>query len=309
MSRILVVGGTGFLGKNLCRRFIASGHEVHSLSRAMPSQAVAQNVMYLCADLADAAELKGALKGAAYDFVINCGGKVDHRPLSGGGAEVVDTHLIGLLNLLQALDRAAVKRFVQIGSSDQYGSAPAPQSERVREAPFSPYSFAKTAADHLLQMLWRSEKFPAVSLRLFLIYGPGQNRERFLPQIIEGCLDQRAFNVSPGLQKRDFCYVADVVDAIGRCLDVDAVNGEVLNLASGESVTIREVVERIRSICDGGEPNFGALPYRPGENMALYADILKIREILDWTPSVSLDEGLRRTVDYYLTTRSNTDHI
>jgi nucleoside-diphosphate-sugar epimerase len=298
MSRVLVVGGTGFLGENLCRRFVETGHDVHSLSRG-DAQSPIDGVTYSHADLADGAAVKAALRQSAFDYVVNCGGKVDHRPLSGGGLEVVGAHLTGLLNILLTIDRAAVRRFVQVGSSDVYGSLAAPQSESNRELPFSPYSFSKAAADYLIQTLWRAEQFPGVSVRLFLIYGPGQNRERFIPQIIEGCLQGRHFKVSPGLQLRDFCYVSDAVDAISLCFDNNAVNGETLNLASGVGVTIREVVAKIQKIAQGGHPEFGALPYRAGENLALVADVEKIERLLGWQPKVSLDEGLRRSIEYY----------
>ncbi len=298
MSRMLIVGGTGFLGSHLCSHFSAHDHQVHSLSRTQTDSPVA-NVSYHLANLSDIDDVRSALGGERFDFVINCGGKVDHRQFSNGGDEVIAAHYNGLHHFLQVLDKSSIKRFVQIGSSDQYGAAGAPQSEELREAPISPYSFAKTAADHFLQMLWRTEGFPAVSFRLFLIYGPGQHRARFIPQIVEGCLEKRSFKVSPGLQSRDFCYISDVVEAISRSLDNDAANGEVFNLASGQAVMIRQVVERIREIAGGGDPEFGALPYRSGESMALVANIEKISRVLDWRPSVSLDEGLHRTVNYF----------
>ncbi len=298
MSDVLILGGTGFLGRNLCELCVSKGHDVTAVSRGEPSARV-PNVTYRQADVGTIDALAAALPTRRFDYVINCSGKVDHRPLTRGGMEVIDAHLLGLFNVLRLIDRSAVKRFVQVGSSDQYGSTAAPQNEETREHPFSPYSFAKTAADHFLQTLWRAEKFPAVSVRLFLIYGPGQNRERFIPQVIEGCLADADFNVSPGAQRRDFCYISDVLDAFARCLDNDAVNGEVFNLASGEGVSIRDVVLMTREIVGAGSPQFGGFPYRPDENMALVADISKIERLLEWRPRVSLADGLRRTVAYY----------
>lgn len=298
LPRILVVGGSGFLGSELCKKCLTEGLEVHSLSRTRPALPI-ENVIYHYADLADSFLLRSALGNTKYDFVVNCGGKVDHRALSTGGIEVIDTHLRGVLNLLQVLDKSHIRRFIQIGSSDQYGALREPQSEVDREAPFTPYSFAKTAVDHLLQMLWRSEKFPAVSLRLFLIYGPGQNPERLIPQIIRGCLENRRFKVSPGFQKRDFCSIFDIVEAIYRCLNSEVVNGKVFNVATGEGIMIRDIVAKIQKIAGGGEPEFGANPYRKGENMALVANIDQISQVLDWQPTITLDVGLKHTVDYY----------
>jgi nucleoside-diphosphate-sugar epimerase len=238
------------------------------------------------------------IAGLRYDFVVNCGGTVDHRVFNNGGKEVIDQHLLGVINLLNILERHTIKRWVQFGSSDQYGSMAAPQKESARELPFSPYSFAKTAVDYLLQMLWRSEAFPATSLRLFLAYGPGQNTQRFIPQVIRACLEDKDFPTSEGRQVRDFCYIDDVIDAVENCLYCDAVNGEVMNLGSGYPArSIKSVIEDIQRIVAGGKPKFGEYPYRPGENMELVADMEKTLALLNWRPKTSFAEGISRCIE------------
>ena len=170
---------------------------------------------------------------------------------------------------MEVLPRNKLKRFVQIGSSDEYGNAPAPQNEKMREQPISPYSLAKVASTHFLQMLYRSENFPAVTLRLFLTYGPGQDVKRFLPQIIQGCLNNADFPTSAGEQIRDFCFVEDAVRAVTQALTVPEAIGEVFNVASGEQVKIRTMIEIVCALTGSGKPLYGEVPYRPGENMEL----------------------------------------
>jgi nucleoside-diphosphate-sugar epimerase len=202
------------------------------------------------------------------------------------------------MNLLDALVKDDLKGFVQVGSSDEYGPLQAPQNERLRESSISPYSFAKVAASHFIQMLNRTENFPGVVARFFLIYGPGQDDKRFLPQIIKACLKGEEFKTSEGKQLRDFCYVDDVVDALVQLALSDTAKGKVFNVASGEPVTIREMVEKIINIVGKGTPLWGAFPYRKGENMQLYADVSLIKK-LGWQPKVCLEEGLARTIKYY----------
>jgi UDP-glucose 4-epimerase len=298
MNRMLVVGGSGFIGGHLCRIAKARGYAVSALSLHKPLSPL-EGVRYLVANLADRAAIDRQLAKQAFEYVVNCGGYVDHRSYFSGGRDVIDAHFGGVQNLLDALDRYCLKRYVQIGSSDEYGAAAAPQSERSREAPISAYSLAKVAATHILQMLWRAEQFPAVTLRLFLTYGPGQGEQRFVPQIISGCLQDRRFPVSEGGQQRDFCYVDDVVEGILRSLEPPAVCGRVINLASGVPVTIRAAVERIRSLVGRGQPDFGQISYRAGENMALWADVNVARELLGWVPQVPLEEGLARTIRHF----------
>ena len=298
MNRMLVVGGSGFIGSALCRIAQVRGYAVTCLSLRKPVRAL-EGVIYLVANLADGKLIKQLLADRQFEFLVNCGGYIDHRSYFSGGRDLIRTHFEGVQNLLDAVDRDCLKRFVQIGSSDEYGAAVAPQSEVTREASISPYSLAKAAATHFLQMLWRAEQFPAVTLRLFLTYGPGQGEQRFLPQIIRGCLQGRRFPVSEGGQLRDFCYVDDVVEGVFHALEVPAVCGRVINLASGIPVTIRFMIEQVRSIIGKGEPDFGRIAYRTGENMALWADTSLARELLGWAPQVPLEEGLARTVRYY----------
>jgi len=298
MNRMLVVGGSGFIGSALCRIAQVRGYAVTCLSLRKPVRAL-EGVIYLVANLADGKLIKQLLAERQFEFLVNCGGYIDHRSYFSGGRDLIRTHFEGVQNLLDAVDRDCLKRFVQIGSSDEYGAAVAPQSEVTREASISPYSLAKAAATHFLQMLWRAEQFPAVTLRLFLTYGPGQGEQRFLPQIIRGCLQGRRFPVSEGGQLRDFCYVDDVVEGVFHALEVPAVCGRVINLASGIPVTIRFMIEQVRSIIGKGEPDFGRIAYRTGENMALWADTSLARELLGWAPQVPVEEGLARTVRYY----------
>jgi nucleoside-diphosphate-sugar epimerase len=148
-------------------------------------------------------------------------------------------------------------------------------------------------------MLHRTQGFPAVILRLFLTYGPGQDNRRFFPQIIQGCLLDDPFPTSAGDQLRDFCYVDDIAQGILAALTNDQVDGEIINLASGSPVAIRDAIELIQKTLGRGVPEFGKVPYRVGENMALYADISKANRILDWKPLVTLEEGIERTIDEY----------
>jgi nucleoside-diphosphate-sugar epimerase len=189
-----------------------------------------------------------------------------------------------------------LRSFVNIGSSDEYGRTPAPQVESQREAAISPYSLGKVAATHFLQMLHRTEDFPSTTLRLFLTYGPGQDMRRLLPQVVLGCLEGRAFPTSAGEQLRDFCFVQDTVDAVFATFDRPAARGEVINVASGSPVSVRQMIGTVQRLVGRGTALFGEIAYRPGENMELYADISKARALLDWTPKVALEVGLESVI-------------
>lgn len=298
LRRLLVAGGTGFIGRHICYAALAEGYQVAALSLHPPTVPLS-GVCYLRADLADIESLRRALDNAAFDYVINVGGYVDHRAYWAGGQQVIAAHLGGVTNLLKLLDRSMLKRYIHIGSSDEYGALPAPQREDMRENPISPYSWAKAATTQLLQMLWRTEHFPAVTLRLFLVYGREQGVQRFLPQIVRGCLLDARFPVSEGCQLRDFCHVGDIAQGVLAALKASDADGEVINLASGQPRSIRETIETLCRIAGSGTPEFGAIPYRAGENMALYADIGKARALLGWNPQIAFADGLADTIAGY----------
>lgn len=296
-EKLLIVGGTGFIGSNLAHKAVENAFNTTVLSLNSPTKdKQIESVEYLQADITNLDQLRERLSTYKFDYIVNLSGYIDHSRFLDGGRQIINTHFDGVQNLLQVLDWTYLKRFVQIGSSDEYGDQVAPQSEDLRESPISPYSSGKLFSTQLLQMLYRTEELPIVILRLFLVYGPGQNNKRFLPQIIEGCLSDSSFPASTGEQLRDFCYVDDISRGILMSLKNDDVKGKVVNLASGKSISIREIIELVRSIIGSGSPEFGKIPYRVGENMALYADTTKARKLLNWVPEIEIEEGIRRTI-------------
>ena len=189
-----------------------------------------------------------------------------------------------------------------MGSSDEYGLNKSPQKEIVREMPNSTYSFSKTASTHFLQMISRSENFPSSILRIFLTYGPGQKDNRFIPQIIQGCLKNLKFKTSSGRQIRDFCYIDDVVRAINMVLLSKKSIGKVYNVGSSKPIKIKKVVQIIRSIIKKGTPIYGSFTLRKNESIKLFPNINKITREIGWKPKFSLYEGLKKTIKYLKST-------
>lgn len=297
--RLLVVGGTGFIGSHIVRHALRLGWEVTDLSLSASPATLPPRVRHVEVDLANRDAVASALKPAAFEYVVNCGGYIDHRPFASGGEGVFRVHFEGVLNLASVLDRQTLLSFVNFGSSDEYGNMPAPQSESQREAPISPYALGKVAATYFLQTLHRTEGFPATTLRPFLVFGPGQGHRRFLPQVIRACLRNESFPVSKGDQLRDFTHVRDVVPAVFATLVTPAARGQVINVASGRAIAIRKMVEMVREIIGRGEPRFGEVPLRPGEGLAMYADPMKARVLLGWEPKIPLAEGLAVTIQWF----------
>ena len=297
-NRILILGGTGFIGSHIVKKALFLGFNVTVICKneRSLSQAI-KNVDYLLVDISQEDKVTQLLQNKSFHYIINLSGYVNHVDIFSGGDNVFDVHFSGIKNLIYALNLNNLKNFIQIGSSDEYGSNVAPQTEDQRESPISPYSLAKTSITHFLQMLYRVENFPVVILRPFLVYGPGQGIERFIPHVINGCIEGKEFPTSEGKQLRDFCYIDDFVEAVFLAIDNNKALGEVINIASGQPISIRAVVKKIQKLVANGSPIFGITKYRKGENMELYADISKAKSLLNWQPKVKLNLGLKLTIN------------
>ena len=298
-KNLLIVGGTGFIGRHLAFRAIKNGFDTQVLSlNELETEKRIEGVKYISADVSNYLDLKEKIP-KQIEYIVNLSGYINHSSFKEGGSKTIDTHLGGTLNILKLVDWKNLKRFIQIGSSDEYGNNPAPQKEDMPLNPISSYAYSKSSSADLLQMLHRNEALPVVILRLFLVFGAEQDQKRFIPQIITGCLSDSIFPVSAGEQLRDFCYVENIIDGIFLSMETDDANGHIINLGSGNPISIRNVINLIKKDIGLGRPEFGKIPYRHNENMKLYADISKAKRILGWKEAINFEEGIKNTIDFY----------
>ena len=120
-----------------------------------------------------------------------------------------------------------------------------------------------------------------------------------MPQVINGCLKDESFPTSRGDQIRDFLYIDDLIDAIFLALHSEAADGHILNIGSGKPLKIKDLIEVIQKKISKGMPIYGKIPYRDNENMSIFTEIKKAKALLNWEPKVSLDDGIKRTINYY----------
>tara|TARA_Y100000991_G_scaffold176632_1_gene138740 strand:+ start:273 stop:1184 length:912 start_codon:yes stop_codon:yes gene_type:complete len=300
-GKILILGGSGFIGSHLTKKCRDLGLECYSIS-INNNKLIRnfENVNYYKIDLSDFESTKELISNKEFSYIVNLSGYIDHRSFFNGGLDVFNSHFYSLINVLRCVKLESIKKIIHIGSSDEYGNITSPQNESLRESPISGYSLAKLSCTNLLQMLHRTENLPVIVLRLFLVYGEGQSEERFIPQVIKGCLENKKFPVSEGTQIRDFCHVDDVVEGIIASLQSSRqAFGNIINIASGKPVEVKSVINKILKLVGSGNPQFGLIPFRKDENMSLYADINKAKKLLDWQPKVNMSEGLNRTIKFY----------
>ena len=295
--KILVPGGTGFIGYHLTSFLIKKGWNVHSLSKSKPKKnRKVCGVKYILCDIRNKKKLKEKLD-SYYDYIVNLSGYVDHSKKK----SIIESHFQGCKNLVFNFKNKKPRKFVQIGSSIEYGKRKSPQKETsIRKIDTrSVYGNAKLNSTLFLLSLYNKEHFPSTILRLYLVYGPNQDNNRIIPYVISNSLKGKKFNCSPGNQFRDFTYISDVIRAIFKTLKSKKSNGKLINIGFGKPNKIKDVILLIVKYVGKGKPIFSKLKIRNDEPIKLYPNINKAKRILNWSPKIGLRNGIKKTLKFY----------
>ena len=295
-KKILVVGGTGFIGFHLIKKLKIKKFIVDSIStKQPPKKRTINGVKYILTDISNLAKLKKSVKKDSYSHVINLAGHVDHN----NKKKTLNSHFIGCKNLVNIFLNSKIKRFIQIGSSGEYGNISSPHYENFDTIPLTIYNLAKKKASNFLINSFKKSKFPVTIFRLYLAYGPNQDENRFIPIVIKNCLKDKSFELSHCNQYRDFIYIDDFVSLIIKSFKIKKSIGEIFNIGSGKPIKLKIIINKIKKHIKGGKPIFGAKKLRKDEINKIYPNINKAKKIFKWFPKTSIDDGLLKTVKFY----------
>jgi len=291
-NKILIAGGTGFIGYHLAKKFLKRKFEVTSLSLSKPKkERYLKNVKYLYCDISNLKSLKKVLV-EEFNYVVNLAGHVDHT----NKRKVINSHFIGCKNLVYIFRKKKIKIFIQIGSSVEYGRKNSPQNEKKKiklNSIQSNYGKAKLMSTNYLLNLYKKKKFPVIILRLYLIYGAKQDKNRLVPIVINSCLKNKKFPCSIGTQKRDFLHVDDLISLFIKIINSKKnYFGNIFNVGFGKPFSVKKVILLIKKISNGGYPEFGKIAFRKDEILNLYPNINKVKNYFNWKPKTSLKNGL-----------------
>lgn len=308
MTKYLVTGGAGFIGSHIAERIVSQGEKVRVLDN-LSTGSLANlahlngNVEFVEADLCDAAAVEQAVRGVEVVFHQAALASVPRSV-----AKPLDTHeacVTGTVTLLDACRKANVRRVVYAASSSAYGNSPImPKKETNLPEPLSPYAAAKLAGELYMQSFAASYGLETVCLRYFNVFGPRQDPNSpysaVIPLFVSALLAGKQPTIfGDGSQSRDFTFVGNVVSANLKASTAPGVSGKVYNVACGGSLTLLELLKDICELLDKPfAPEFG--PPRTGDVLHSWADISAAQRDLGYAPEIELREGLRRTVEYYV---------
>lgn len=293
--KMLIIGGSGFIGYHLAKLASKNGWNVDSVSRKFPKiNRKLTKVKYIVCDITKPKNIKKSIK-KEYNFVINLGGDVDHKSKS----KTYKTHYIGCKNISNFFLDKKITTFVQIGSSSEYAKLKSPHKESLKCNPKSYYGKSKNLASNYLVNLKKNKNFPVVVLRLYQTFGPNQDPNRLIPFVINSCLAGKKFPCSEGSQFRDFLAVDQVVRAIFKCYKNTNAYGQIINIGSGKARKVRDIIEAIKIKIKKGSPQYGMIKLRSEESLKAYPNLHKAKKILHWSPREDFKKNLYKTITFY----------
>ena len=300
-SRILVTGGAGFIGSEVVKQLIKKNSFVTVLDNfsSGKKQYLPKNIKKLKiikGDITDEKTVGRAVKDQ--DSVIHLAALPFIPDSFYYPANFFNVNTIGSVNLLwKSIQSNSVKRFIQISTSEVYGSAQqVPMDENHITAPHSTYAVSKLAGDRAAFTLYKENGFPVVIIRPFNSYGPNYTQPYIIPEIMNQLLNgNRELMLGNIDATRDFTYVSDTANAITRSLNSKKAIGEIINVGSGNEISIRELAFRIAKIAKIKiKIRYDEARERPYDVNRLICNNKKAKKLLDWKTKTAMDEGLKK---------------
>jgi nucleoside-diphosphate-sugar epimerase len=302
LRRVLVTGASGLVGSRALAPLRSRGFDVHAVARRPPAVGPSDGVSWHRADLLDAAQRRAVVADVGASHLLHLAWYAEPGAFWTATENAAWTS--ATIALAEEFAAAGGRRAVMAGTCAEYdwtatsGAARHALREDAPRAPATLYGVCKDATRRVVASLAEPLGLATAWGRIFFLYGPGEDERRLVASVARGLVAGERVATSAGTQVRDFLHVDDVAGAFAALVDSD-VTGPV-NVASGDGVTVRDVVETLARLTGRADLlDAGALPMRPGDPESLVADVGRLRDEVGWTPRVGLEDGLRETVDWW----------
>ncbi len=313
MAKVLVTGGAGFIGSNLAEALLGQGHQVRILDNFstgkrenLDFQEDTEGLQVIEGDIRAPEICRQAVEGVDFVFHEAALPSVQRSvedPLTSNSVNVE-----GTLNVLLAARDGGAKRVIYAASSSVYGDTPTlPKKEEMPPNPLSPYALQKYMGEQYCRLFFQLYGLETVSLRYFNVFGrkqdPASIYAAVIPRFISALLERRSPIIfGDGEQSRDFTYIDNVVRANLLAMSAERLQGEAINIACGERFSLNQLLAILKGILGSKQPALYEEP-RQGDVKHSLADIHKGKEVLNYAPTVGIEAGLERTVEFFLQKR------
>jgi len=309
-NKVLVTGAGGFIGSHLTERLVELGARIkafvrynsrndHGLLEFLPAMSK-ENIEIIQGDLRDSETILNAMRDINVVFHLGALIAIPYSYLR--PREVIETNIMGTLNVLNAAKAANVKKIIHTSTSEVYGTAQyVPIDENHPLQGQSPYSASKIGADKIAESFHRSYSLPIATIRPFNTYGPGQSARAVIPTIISQALKSGTVYLGSLHPTRDLTYTEDTVNAFIKVAESDKSIGEVINIGSNFEISIGELADKVISLI-GRDVKVISTEERirpeKSEVDRLWADNSKAKKLIGWEPTILLEDGLKRTIEW-----------
>ena len=305
MSRIIITGASGFIGSNLVKKKFKK-NEIHVFARKNSNlwrlKDIKSEIKIHRINFNNSSKILSEISKIKPDHVFHFatfGGYQFQKDVK----TIVDSNIRNSVNFMQSLSEyGRLEKFVNIGSSSEYGPKIKPMKEINLAEPISPYGIAKLAQTHFAKYFFKKYGLPSVTLRLFSVYGPLEEPGRLIYDIMTHILKKNTLKLASKKVKRDFIFVDDVIDAVEKVSNTSNIEGEIFNVGSGKDHSIEDIIKivhcKLKKDLKVSWGNIEKQKTFETKNPWL-ADISKIKKELKWNPKTNLEIGMTKTFEWY----------
>ena len=308
-NKIVITGGTGFIGSNLVERLISMGNRPVLLIRKKSDiariKSFLQNIELVETDLLEDNDLNGVISKIKPDIIFHLSsyGVYSYTDFNPKNTEdMVRSNVLATSNLLHIAEQAGCKIFVNTGTCFEYGEGNDPFKETDPLNPCNVYGASKVMSSQICNILSKTFQMKIITLRPFTVYGPHQDNRRFIATVINSCTNNVGIKLSKKQIIRDYTFVDDVIDAyIIAAKKGENLSGEAFNISTGSGEKLKYVANLIMQLAEVKKIKMqeGMFPERQGEVYSLIGNPEKAHKLLGWKAKHSLSEGLLKTIAWH----------
>ena len=301
---ILITGSTGFIGSNLVKRLVSLRYKVHLIVRTKSNlwriNDIKENIVFHKADLKDYKKIKKIILKVKPKTIYHLAtyGAYSYQNESD---IIKKINLDASINLLNCCQLIKFNRFINVGSNSEYGFKNSPMKETDILNPNSFYAVFKSSFTHYCRFVSISKKLPIVTLRPFHVYGPYEEKTRLIPVLIKSLLNNKSPKLVDPNISRDMIYIDDVINLFIKVASSDVGYGEIYNVGSGKSYTIKEIYTKISKLLNSDvKPKWSTMKNRSWDQKIWLSNISKAKKKFNWKIEFNLIKGLKETIKWYI---------